>query len=133
MADHSSLFEDVRADVNKQATALFSKQVKKASLENIRGIYSAVGRENFRKMVDLMTAIGPLLKRLDKYNPELKTMAANQQREALNDLASSKAQPTSQPVKVTKAKKATKRDLEKKREKGIMDYESMKVRDREKE
>jgi hypothetical protein len=152
MADNAALFEDVRADANKQATALFSKQVKKADLQKLRDIHRAIGAEDFRKMVDVLKGIGTLLRKVDKYNPDLKGMPENNQRTLLIALARVEAQPHEKPVKpnppkVPKAEKNVKSEprkeskaesannrskevKEKKKEPGIMDLESMRVRKR---
>jgi hypothetical protein len=125
---NAKVFSDLHADVNKQAKALVSKQIKKSSVENLRQIYDVIGGDEFRKIVDDLKGIAPLAKRLDKYHPELKSMTAQRHRELLNALASGLAKPHDKPAKKTQDKPIKK---EKNKKKDVAeDFESMKPRER---
>jgi hypothetical protein len=122
---NAKIFPDIRFDVNKQASLLIGKQVKKSDVENLRAIYDALGSDNFSKVVDQLNGIGPILKRMDKHNPDLKGMLAQHQRKLLSALACGDVQPKEKPAKAKSPKKKTKKEKE-----GIMDFESMKPRER---
>lgn len=133
---HAELFDDIRADVNKQAVALLLKQIAKSDLAKLRRIYRAVGADNFRKAADNLKSAGPTVKRLDKHNPDHKTMSASDQRALLDALAREDAEPYDKPVRTKPAAKSAKKISKKiskksvKKEKGIMEWESMKAREK---
>jgi hypothetical protein len=129
IGQNAKVFAAVDVEVTKQAIALFSKQLKKADLGNVRQIYRAIGADDFRKMVDIFKGVGPVLKRLDKHNPRLKVLTMQDQRQLLAAIARGDTQPHERSLKAKAGNKLPKRSA-KKKEKGIMDFESMKVRER---
>lgn len=122
---NAEIFSDILPDVNKQASLLIGKQIKKSDVKNLRAIYDILGAESFAKVVDQLSGIGPLLKKIDKHNSELKGMLAQQQRKLLTALACGDVYPADKPAKANSSRKKSKKDKE-----GIMDFDSMKPRER---
>ena len=119
-------FPDIVAEVNKQANALVAKQLKKSGLGNLLAIYSAIGGEDFGKLVDQLKGIHyPLLKRLDKHNPDLKGDDRPTSTRVAKGARARRRATQRKPAKAKSPKKKGKKDKE-----GIMDLNSAKPRER---
>ena len=111
MAAHASLFEEARAEATKAARTVVAKQIKAKALplDHLRGIRAAIGPDAFGLIVQGLkdAEVKGLATRLDKDNPAVKTMPANDRLRHLLALAHD-TEPAAKPSRPARAGKAAK-------------------------
>ena len=105
---HADVFAPVRADINKQASALVVKclKAKSTDLKVIREVRKALGESQFGLVLEGLkdTEAKSILTRVDKHHPEIKKGTTTWRRQHLAALADSSATPQQPPAKAKKAK-----------------------------
>ena len=112
IGSHAEAFAVIAAEVAKSARTLVVKQIthKDTGLKAVRAIRTAVGPEAFGLITDGMSdaQIKSLVVKLDRHNPELKTVNGAAQRLHVRALADGSAQPSEKQKGASKAVKAQK-------------------------
>jgi hypothetical protein len=102
IAANPPVFQAVMANAEKAALSLVVGQLKAktSGLDSLRDVRRALGDE-FVLVVEAMSdaEIKSLITKIDKYNLELQTAAANPQRRHLSALASGLVEPVAKPGK----------------------------------
>lgn len=100
------LFKTLRADVDKAAGGMIRKQLKdkNTGVQDFRAIRLAIGSDIFDLTIDGLSdkELMAIVKKLDKYHPELPTADAKWLGRHLRDLSASNSEPSEKPVPVAK-------------------------------
>ncbi|MGO8840176.1 MAG: hypothetical protein ACLQF1_03295 [Methyloceanibacter sp.] len=127
IAANSRLFADVVPDASKHARSLVTKQLKAktSDLSTLRAVKKALGGAPFTLIVDGMSdsEVRSLVRKLDKYHPDIKAGTPTWGRTHLRALADGNAEPTEKPQKAIKPKPQRKA----KAPRQFLDLQSMKV------
>lgn len=103
---HPDVFMDIKAEVNKAARLLVSKQLKAKTidLDSLRLVAKTIEDDAFSLVVDGLSdaEAKSVLGKIDKHHPKLKGLDAAWRRGHLRDLASGRAELTEPPAKKRK-------------------------------
>jgi hypothetical protein len=110
IAANADMFEGIKADVTKQASALVLKQLKarSADLTKVREVCRVLGANNFSLIADEMTGaqIKTLLNKLDRHRTEGDKETVLSRRQHFYALANGSQEATSKPAATKKLTKS---------------------------
>lgn len=116
IVDNPAIFSDITAEINKIARAFVATQLKArtANLARVRAVHGAIGGEAFALVLDGFTdpAAVTLIKKLDKYHPELATASPAWRRQRIGELARGAAEPAPTPAPRTRRRTSTQRTVQ---------------------